>query len=231
LRILIIGNSNGIGLALTERLLGRGFVVTGISRSSSRLAGSVGYSHVIGDVAAHDYARQLGDILAVHGPFDACIYCAGIGELLRLPELSQEANVFRVNLVGAIETIAAVMPSMINAKRGHLIALSSIGDDAISADAPSYSASKAGLSSYLAGMALAVRPHGVAVSNIRLGFVDTKMAKAPNRPMMMSAARAATIVEECLVTRRARVTVPWRMSLIVRLHRAWALLTLRLGRR
>ena len=44
--------------------------------------------------------------------------------------------------------------------------------------APSYSASKAGLSSWLGGLALALRPRGVHVTNVRLGFVDTKMAKA-----------------------------------------------------
>ena len=41
------------------------------------------------------------------------------------------------------------------------------------------------------GIGLALRPHGVAVTNLRLGFVDTKMAKSPVKPFQISADAAA----------------------------------------
>ena len=104
-------------------------------------------------------------------------------------DLSGEPRVFGVNLLGGVETAAIVLPSMIGAGHGHFVGLSSIGDG-VSREAPSYSASKAGLSSYLEGMALALRPRGVRVTNLRLGFVDTKMAKAKVRPFMMTTERA-----------------------------------------
>ncbi|MCB9089370.1 MAG: SDR family NAD(P)-dependent oxidoreductase [Calditrichae bacterium] len=57
------------------------------------------------------------------------------------------------------------------------IGLSSLADEMISAEAPSYHAAKAGFSNYLEGLALALKPSGVRVTNLRFGFVDTKMAK------------------------------------------------------
>jgi hypothetical protein len=95
------------------------------------------------------------------------------------------------------------------------VALSSIGDEVPSPYAPSYAASKAGLSSYLAGLALALRPRGVRVTNVRLGFVDTKMAKAPVKPMMIPVGCAVEVVMRGLERRPARVTYPWRMAALV----------------
>jgi len=113
--------------------------------------------------------------------FDLCVYCAGIGEPFDAATLAADPATFRVNLLGAVETASFVLPAMIQAKRAQFIALSSIADG-ISSSAPSYAASKAGLSSYLAGLALALRPYGVSVTNIRFGFVETKWPRPSCAP-------------------------------------------------
>jgi NAD(P)-dependent dehydrogenase (short-subunit alcohol dehydrogenase family) len=79
----------------------------------------------------------------------------------------------------------------------------------------SYAASKAGLSSYLEGLALAVRRRGVAITNLRFGFVDTKMAKSDLRPFMITADAAADIVMRCLRKRPMRLSYPRRMAALV----------------
>lgn len=216
-RALIVGNSDGIGLALTRRLLADGWTVVGLSRRPSPVQ-MAGYRHLVADVTATDHRAILQALQTSDGPFDACVYCAGIGELFDPDNLAREAEVVRVNLIGAIETASVVLPPMIAARRGHLVGLSSIGDG-VSATAPSYAASKAGLSSYLGGLTLALRPRGVQVTNVRFGFVDTKMAKYPVRPFMITAERAADVVVRCLERRPqrrpARVTYPWRMGALV----------------
>jgi NAD(P)-dependent dehydrogenase (short-subunit alcohol dehydrogenase family) len=217
-RALIIGNSDGIGLALTRLLLAEGWAVAGVSRRASPLGEASGYQHTVADVASSEYPRALQAVLASHGAVDACVYCAGIGELLDASDLAGEPQIFRVNLLGAVETAAVVLPSMIAAGRGHFIGLSSIGDG-VSSEAPSYSASKAGLSSYLEGLALALRPRGVRVTNLRFGFVDTKMAKSKLRPFMITSERAAEIVARCLRRRPARFSYPRRMAALGQLLR------------
>jgi NAD(P)-dependent dehydrogenase (short-subunit alcohol dehydrogenase family) len=69
---------------------------------------------------------------------------------------------------------------------------------------------------YLEGLGLAGKRHGVAVTNVRLGFVDTAMSKGqPVRPGLISAERAASLVERCLERRPIRFTFPWRIAPLV----------------
>jgi NAD(P)-dependent dehydrogenase (short-subunit alcohol dehydrogenase family) len=210
---LIIGNTDGIGLALTRKLLALGWTVTGVSRRSP-VVEAPGFHGAVSDVAAAGYRAALEALRAARGPFDACVYCVGVGDLLDLAALAGDADVVRVNFVGAVETLAVVVPAMLAAGRGHVIALSSLADG-VSAAAPSYAASKAGLSSYLEGLALAVRPRGVAITNLRFGFVDTKMAKSRLRPFMISADAAADVVLGCLRDRPVRRSYPRRMAALV----------------
>src|SRR5258708_12582678 len=82
-----------------------------------------------------------------------------------------------------------------------------------SAAAPGYAASKAGLSAYLRGLSLALRPHGVAVTAFRPGFVDAKMAKSDRRPAMMTADQAADIIVRAIARRPAVISPPRPLAL------------------
>ncbi|MDB4971693.1 MAG: short-chain dehydrogenase/reductase [Myxococcaceae bacterium] len=222
---LLIGNTDGIGLALTRRLLQQGHRVVGVSRRASELE-HARYRHVVCDVGSDAYARTLRELLASEGTFGLCVYCAGVGQLLDLDHLDGEPLVFRTNLLGLVETTSVLLPAMRSVGAGHFVGLSSIGDQAISAEAPSYAASKAGFSAYLAGLTLALSGSGVAITNVRFGFVDTKMAKSPVRPFMISVERAVDVLMRGLESRPARLTYPWRTALLVSLLRWVALVRL-----
>lgn len=211
---LIIGNSDGIGLALTQLLLSEGWRVAGISRSPSAVEAS-GYDHHVIDVCNTDYAERLTQLTRQLTPIDVCVYCVGIGEFLDLETMTHERRVFDANLLGAVITAQVLIPSMLSVGRGHFIGLSSQADALIDPQAPSYAASKAGLSSYLEALALACRPRGVHVTNLRFGFVDTKMAKASVRPFMLSRTEAARLVRRCIDRRPARATFPKRMAVLL----------------
>jgi short-subunit dehydrogenase len=221
MRALIIGNTDGIGLGLTRRLLASNHRVVGISRRASSVTTS-SYQHFVCDVTSAEYPSLLRDLSAEH--LDVCVYCAGIGERFDLAHLEADRMTFRVNLLGLAETVAVVLPAMARAGRGQLVGLSSIGDELLSGEAPGYSASKAGVSSYLAGLALAMERYGVTVSNVRLGLVNTKMAKAPGQPMMIEVERAVDVIMEVLASKRARITHPWRADWLVRAFRWLTLL-------
>ncbi len=205
--ILIIGNSDGIGAAVTRTLVARGDLVVGISRSASPL-GPDGPKHVVQDVSAPDYPDLLHRVIAEEGPFDACIFRAAIGSELTLPDFSNEANVIDVNFTAMVRTLSTLLPDWLKEGQGHFIGLSSLADDFYNADAPSYTASKAGFSNYLVSMALKLKPHGVHVTNIRLGFVDTKLPKASWKPLMMTADQAEDHVIRCLKTKPIQLSMP-----------------------
>lgn len=213
---VVIGASTGIGLALSRRLAAAGWTVTGLARSPAGFE-SAAYRHVIADVRAPDY-RQLLATACEQLP-DVCVYATGIGHEIDLADPSHEADVFATNLLGVAITVEVLLPRMIAAKAGHLIGISSQADRVIDRHAPSYAASKAGMSSYLEGVALACRPHGVAVTNVRFGFVDTAMAKSAIKPFMITADRAARVLETCIRRRPIRKTVPLRMAAVLWLLR------------
>jgi len=215
---LIIGNSDGVGLALTRQLLADGWQVTGISRSPCPVEDEA-LQHVVLDVRDTGYPTRLESIWDQDGPFGTCVYCAGVGEKLDPAAMEAETTVFEVNLLGAVRTISAVVPRMIAAGGGHFIGISSQADALVNAGAPSYSASKAGLSSYLHSLALAVRPRGVHVTNVRFGFIATKMARGEVRPFEVSADVAAARIVRCMRKRPIRHTYPRRMAVLLWLVR------------
>jgi short-subunit dehydrogenase len=226
-RILIIGCSDGIGLATAKRLVKRGFSVSGISRSPSPLVDER-YTHVVADVVSNEYLAVLRSLVE-RGPFDACIYCAGIGEFFDVNRIAQDEHVFAVNLTGALRTAQAILPPMVEAGRGQMIVLSSQVDEVILPAAPSYAASKAALSAYFQGLGLALRPQGVAITTIRFGFVDTKMARSKYKPFCISAEKAAEIIEGCLEKRPLRLTRPLRAAALTIILRWLGRWRIRLG--
>ena len=203
----MIGNSAGIGLALTQELLKRKWQILGISRSATPLQ-NPDYRHIVADVKQDDFQKILNKSLETESAVDLCIYFAGIGELLDLSQMESELDIFEVNLMGLIKTATIVIPVMVKEGKGHFMGISSFADELVSAEAPSYHASKAGLSNYLEGLALALKSRGVAVTNVRFGFVDTKMAKGEVKPLMMSVDRAVQHLLVCLEKKPIRYTAP-----------------------
>jgi short-subunit dehydrogenase len=207
---VIVGASTGIGLALARRLTQQGWSVTGLARSGAGFEHAL-YRHVIADVRAPAYRTILADVCDKLP--DVCVYSTGIGFELDFAQVERESDVFTTNLTGLVITCEVLAPRMTAARAGQIIGISSQADRLIDRYAPSYAASKAGMSSYLEGLALACRSYGVAVTNVRFGFVDTAMAKAPGpKPFMVSADRAAQVIEACIRRRPIRKTFPLRMA-------------------
>jgi len=211
-RACIVGSSDGIGLATARVLLGNGWEVIGVSRSESPIVHEC-YAHFRSDVTTLEYRELLGGLS--RQPFDAVIYCVGIGEPLSLDELGRELKVFEVNLLAAVSTATIVLPAMVGRGGGHLIVLSSLADVLVSDEFPSYNASKAALSSYFDGLGAALRSTGVVVSHIRFGFVDTKMAKSALKPFMITREAAAEVIARTIRRRQRRVSFPLRMAWLV----------------
>ena len=111
-RALLIGNSDGIGLAVTKELLDRDWQVTGISRSDSPIKAQY-YEHIEAEVQDDTYPALLSSILENGEPIELCIFCAGIGELLDPVNMENEAKIVEVNLLGMVRTASCVIPLMV----------------------------------------------------------------------------------------------------------------------
>lgn len=218
-RAILIGNSDGIGLSLTRELLQNDWKVTGISRSKSPIAES-SYEHIVTEVQKDEYPRMLKPLLEVDEALDLCVYCAGIGEKLDPADMKIESKVFEVNLMGMVKTASCVIPIMVEKGKGHFIGISSMLDDILSPVAASYHASKAAFSNYLEGLALAVKPYGVHVTNVRFGFVDTKLPRAHRRkPFMIGLDRATEHLVTCIAKKPIRYTAPRMATPLLKLRK------------
>ena len=173
------------------------------------------------DVQDAEFVAHIKSILKTN-PIDLCLYCAGIGELLDFSNMEREVKIFDVNLTGMVKAASCVIPSMVKNGKGHFIGLSSLADEMLSPEAPGYHASKAGFSNYLEGLALALKSKGISVSNVRFGFVDTKMAKGDVKPFMMGVDRAVRHLLVCIDKKPIRYSAPWIIIPLVK-FRGWIL--------
>jgi 3-oxoacyl-[acyl-carrier protein] reductase len=188
--VLVTGGSRGIGRAVAEAFAARGATVVAQFRADRRaaddtLAALAGHGHLAmaADVADPEQARSLvGRVIAELGRVDVLVNNAGIYEQHPILETSYEdwQRIWRrtldVNLVGPANLLHAVVPHMVAAGGGRIVNISSRGAFRGEPDHPAYGASKAGLNSLSQSMALALGRHGIYVTTVAPGFVETDMA-------------------------------------------------------
>jgi short-subunit dehydrogenase len=161
----------------------------------------------------------------VLGPVDLLVANAGVGVPTLLDPVNIEAveETFRVNVMGVIYSIDAVLPLMLARGSGHIAAVSSLGAYKGLPGESAYCASKAAVNVYLEGLRVPLRARGVAVTTICPGFVRTPMT-APNTfamPFVLEADAAAARIARALRRRAKVVNFPWPMAVLMKLTR-WA---------
>jgi short-subunit dehydrogenase len=126
-------------------------------------------------------ATFLADFDRRH-PIDLLIVNAGVLDGRRADGALEDADAARrvidINLLAAIDGVHAVLPRMAGRGRGHIALVSSLAALSPVADAPAYSASKAGLLAYGKALRAAVRETGVRVSLACPGYVASAMTES-----------------------------------------------------
>ena len=154
--VLITGAGSGIGLALARRLTAEGAHVAALDRVAEPLMALAkqfpGTAWAVADVTSRLALNQaIAELAGKLGPADILIACAGIGTQTKA--LSWNAaefeSIVQVNLIGVANSIAAVMPGMIQRRRGHLVALSSLASYRGVPSLAGYCASKAGVNALM----------------------------------------------------------------------------------
>jgi 3-oxoacyl-[acyl-carrier protein] reductase len=190
--VLVTGGSRGIGRAVARAFAARGATVVIQFRAdraaatetlASLAGGPGGHLALQADVADPEQARALvGRVTDELGRVDVLVNNAGIYQEHPVLETSYEdwLAVWRrtvdVNLLGPANLIHAVAPHMVAAGGGRIVNVSSRGAFRGEPDHPAYGASKAGLNSLGQSMAQALGGHGIYVTTVAPGFVETDMA-------------------------------------------------------
>jgi short-subunit dehydrogenase len=229
---VVTGASSGIGWALAKALASAGGRVGLIARRKDRLDALAGEIRQGGGTAAvaaadvGDHAQALAAVGLVRGelgPVDLLIANAGVGmpTLLNPVNVADVEQMNRVNFLGVVYAIAAVLPEMLERRRGHLVAVSSLASYKGLPGESGYCSTKAAVNSYMEGLRIQLRDRGIAVTTICPGFVRTPMTAVNEGHMfwVLEADEAARRMLRGIRRGRKVYNFPWPTALLMRLTR------------
>jgi NAD(P)-dependent dehydrogenase (short-subunit alcohol dehydrogenase family) len=219
--VVIVGATDGIGLALAQAFGERSWRVGLVGRDREKVIEQVRRireacpgTEVVGgvlDVTDRDaVVPTLEGVLSELGQMDLLVYCAGVME--RGDEGTR--HMLAVNFLGAVDVAEWAAGHFTDAGGGRLAALGAVAGDRGRKGNAVYAASKAALHAYLEALRHRLHPHGVGVSTIKPGWVRTRMlGPVPSFPPAVSAERAADIIVRRLDSGRDVFYVPawWRL--------------------
>lgn len=224
-KAIIIGATSGIGKALTDILLSRGYTIGATGRRINLLqslqeeyAGKLFVRRMdVQDISA--IPVDCNTLVEQMGGIDLFIICAGIGEGNKKLDFLIENEVIKTNIQGFTCLADWSMHFFKKQGYGHIVNISSIAGIRGNGIAPSYNASKAYQINYLEGLRInANKSNGsILVTDIRPGFVDTDMAKGNGMFWVASAEKAAKQIFTAILQKKkvAYITKRWRLIAIL----------------
>jgi 3-oxoacyl-[acyl-carrier protein] reductase len=170
--VIVTGASRGIGAAIAEHFIELGDQVVAFSRSGHAPPGCArSYALDVAESSAVNDAVKAA--VAEFGPVDTLVANAGVthdGLAMRMSD-DQWREVLSINLDGAFFSARAAMASMVRARRGSIIFISSVSPFIGNPGQANYSAAKAGL----VGLARSLASRAVTVNVVAPGLIDTDM--------------------------------------------------------
>lgn len=236
--VLLTGASSGIGEALAYAMAERGAIVGLLARReellkpiAEKIKSKGGKARIFAcDVTEKDKLHKAAESLRNEfGKIDILIANAGIGgnnKETRELEADAVTKVINVNLIGAVNSVSAVIPQMLKRKSGHLVAISSLAGFRGIPKSAAYSASKAGMTAFFESVRLDVQHKGVAVTIIQPGFIKTPLTsgRANKMPFIMELEDSIPLFLSAIENKKKFAAFPWQLATFVRLGRifpAW----------
>jgi short-subunit dehydrogenase len=227
-KIFITGASQGIGRAVALTLASEGHHLCLAARNTDALtqvrdeitsAGGTATVCTVDVTEPEALTRSMREADDDLGGFDTVIANAGVTVGRWSGKMTYEdiAPILDVNVKGAAATMLALLPRMVARKRGHLVGISSLARYRATPKMAAYSASKAFFSAFMEGLRLDLQTTGVAVTDIRPGFVDTELVAGMKRmPFLLSPDQAAQKIVSA-IHRQVRVAeFPFPMARLMR---------------
>ena len=227
-RIMIIGGTRGIGLALAEHYAGQGATLALCGRDASRLDGHALARHPQVRIEALDITDRaaIERAIAAFVPLDLLIVSAGQYTDAAAIAADPEATlpVLGTNLGGLYDAFDIAARAMRRQGHGHLVAIASIAG--LLNDYPGaslYSASKRAAIAICDAFRKALAPFGIAVTVIVPGYVDTARLRELNggdarrKPFLQTESQAARRIVAAIARRDARCIFPWPLHMLIRL--------------
>ncbi|WP_412529954.1 oxidoreductase [Burkholderia lata] len=181
--MLITGVSSGFGRALAQEALAAGYTVVGTVRSAQAAQdfdalSAQAFARVL-DVTDFDRIDGVvAEIEANVGPVDVLVNNAGYGHegIMEEAPLAEMRRQFDVNVFGAVAMMKAVIPTMRERRRGHILNITSMGGHITMPGIAYYCGSKFALEGITETVGKELEPFGIAVTAVAPGSFRTDWA-------------------------------------------------------
>ncbi len=229
-KILLTGASSGIGEALAIAMAKKGAILGLIARRKELLVKLAAECESVGgtarvyacDVTDEDAVANAADeFFAEFNRIDILIANAGIGgndAETRALNPTAVKKVIDINLMGAVNSVHAVLPRMLQAGSGQIVAISSLAGFRGLPRSAAYSASKAGMTAFFESVRLDVKYSGVSVTIIQPGFIRTPLTsgRSNKMPFLMELDAAIPLFMKAIEKKKKFAAFPWQLATIVR---------------
>ena len=219
--VLITGASSGIGAELARQADAKGSRVGLLARSTKDLDTLRAELHgtcavVTADVTSPEaVADAVAKVTEALGPVDVLVNNAGIGLYGAFLDTDSDDldRLMRTNYLGVVHLLKAVLPGMVERRRGHVVTVGSIAGRIGAPFEAAYSASKFAVTGLTEALSVELAPFGIGVSLVNPGPVDTPFfatrghAYERKHPKPVSAARVARSVITAVERGRAEVFI------------------------
>ena len=222
----VVGGSSGIGAAVARELLRRGATVAISARRKDQLQDVAGGDMLVLPADVTDAAAIAAAAARVRqelGPIDLAVLSAGYWK--QMDPQDWDTDVFdqhiRVNLTGMSNSIAAVLPGMLQRHHGVIAGIASVAGYRGLAGAEAYGATKAAQINLLESLRVHLARTGVQVTTVCPGFVRTGLTAGNPFPMpfIIDAGQAARSICDGLERERTEIAFPTPMALLMKTAR------------
>lgn len=227
---LVTGASSGLGRGLALWLARSGVRVFASGRRVEQLQALADEARAAGatiepvemDVArTEETLARIRQLDADCGGLDLVVANAGVGGETHGKRLDWERvqHTIDVNVTGASATLCAVLPQMVERRRGHLVGIASLAAWRGLKGHAAYSASKSFLSTFMESLRVDLKDTGVRVTCIYPGFVKSEMT-AKNRfpmPFLLETDDAADRMGRAILRGDTEFAFPWQIASVMKL--------------
>ena len=227
--VLITGASSGIGRALASELGKRGARLGLTARRAEELLKvAEGVERAGGEALAlpadvrdpEAMKAAAGRVRERWGRIDVLVANAGMSSTTAGTSLNagEVGDVISVNVLGVVNSVAAVLPAMLERGGGHLVAISSLASYRGMPKSGAYSASKAAVSTFFESLRVDLSKSGVDVTVIHPGFIRTPMTanRKKKLPFLLEVDDAACRIIRAVERRARTYAFPWQLASLVR---------------
>ncbi len=173
--VLITGGNRGIGFSIAQEFLTRGHRVAVTARSGEGPEGALTVRADVTDGESLDAA--IAEVEEKLGPIEILVANAGITRdtlILRMSDDDFE-DVINTNLSGVFRVVKRAIKSMVKARFGRIVLISSVVGLYGSAGQVNYSSAKAGLVGFARSLSRELGGRGITTNVVAPGFIETDM--------------------------------------------------------